>query len=149
MAQIHNQDAALRGAAGQVFYNTSKFTLLDLKARASHQQLRANFEAYLDGFSPNVQDILEKFEFRNTDSSPVKGRRPRHTHRAVIRNRIPKPSQSFTADRGGNQGRSDHGCRCGCGSQTNALYSVVGEVHHPSRLVDQTPQISRIMVQRC
>ena len=65
MAQIHNQDAALRGAAGQAFYNTSKFTLRDLKARASQQQLKADFEAYLDGFSPNVQDILEKFEFRN------------------------------------------------------------------------------------
>jgi type I restriction enzyme M protein len=37
----------------------------DLKARASQQQLKADFEAYLDGFSPNVQDILEKFEFRN------------------------------------------------------------------------------------
>ena len=65
VAQIHHQDAALRQAAGQAFYNTSKFTLRDLKARASQQQLRADFEAYLDGFSPNVQDILEKFEFRN------------------------------------------------------------------------------------
>ena len=35
------------------------------KARASQQQLKADFEAYLDGFSPNVQDILDKFEFRN------------------------------------------------------------------------------------
>ena len=59
------QDAALRQAAGQAFYNTSKFTLRDLRARASRQQLRADFEAYLDGFSPNVQDILENFEFRN------------------------------------------------------------------------------------
>jgi type I restriction enzyme M protein len=32
---------------------------------ASQQKLRADFEAYLDGFSPNVQDILENFEFRN------------------------------------------------------------------------------------
>ena len=63
-AHIHHQDAALRQTAGQAFYNTSKFTLRDLKARASQQQLRADFEAYLDGFSPNVQDILEKFEFR-------------------------------------------------------------------------------------
>jgi type I restriction enzyme M protein len=63
--KIANQDAALRGAAGQAFYNTSKFTLRDLRARASQQQLKADFEAYLDGFSPNVQDILEKFEFRN------------------------------------------------------------------------------------
>src|SRR5258708_33200996 len=64
-AKITNQDQALRQAAGQAFYNTSKFTLRDLKGRASQQQLRADFEAYLDGFSPNVQDILDNFEFRN------------------------------------------------------------------------------------
>ena len=64
-AKIVHQDQALRQAAGQAFYNTSKFTLRDLRARASQQQLKADFEAYLDGFSPNVQDILEKFEFRN------------------------------------------------------------------------------------
>lgn len=64
-AKVVHQDPALRQAAGQDFYNTSKFTLRDLKARASQQQLKADFEAYLDGFSPNVQDILDKFEFRN------------------------------------------------------------------------------------
>ena len=64
-AGVTNQDAALRQAAGQAFYNTSKFTLKDLRARASRQQLRADFEDYLDGFSPNVEDILENFEFRN------------------------------------------------------------------------------------
>jgi type I restriction enzyme M protein len=64
-AKIIHQDQALRQAAGQAFYNTSKFTLRDLKARASQQQLKADFEAYLNGFSPNVQDILENFEFRN------------------------------------------------------------------------------------
>jgi len=64
-AKITNQDQALRQAAGQAFYNASKFTLRDLESRASQQQLKADFEAYLDGFSPNVQDILENFEFRN------------------------------------------------------------------------------------
>jgi type I restriction enzyme M protein len=64
-AKIVNQDQALRQASGQSFYNTSMFTLRDLKARASQQQLKAAFEAYLDRFSPNVQDILEKFELRN------------------------------------------------------------------------------------
>ena len=64
-AGIVEQDSALRQAAGQAFYNTSQFTLRDLRARASRQQLTADFEAYLDGFSPNVQDILENFEFRN------------------------------------------------------------------------------------
>jgi type I restriction enzyme M protein len=63
--RIANQDQALRQAAGQAFYNTSKFTLRDLRARSSQQQLKADFEAYLDGFSPNVQDILDNFEFRN------------------------------------------------------------------------------------
>ncbi len=64
-AGIIEQDAALRQSAGQAFYNTSKFTLCDLRARANRQQLEADFRAWLDGFSPNVQDILENFEFRN------------------------------------------------------------------------------------
>ena len=64
-AGVANQDAALRQAAGQAFYNTSPFTLRDLKSRANQAQLKADFEAYLDGFSPNVQDILTNFEFRN------------------------------------------------------------------------------------
>jgi type I restriction enzyme M protein len=64
-AQIVNQDQPLCQAAGQAFYNTSKFTLRDLKSRSSQQQLKADFIAYLDGFSANVQDILEKFAFRN------------------------------------------------------------------------------------
>lgn len=64
-AGVVNQDAALRQASGHAFYNTSKFTLRDLRSRASQQQLRIDFEAYLNGFSPNVQEILEAFEFRN------------------------------------------------------------------------------------
>ena len=64
-AGVVEQDPALRQAGGQAFYNTSKFTLRDLRARASRQRLTADFEAWLDGFSPNVQDILESFEFRN------------------------------------------------------------------------------------
>lgn len=63
--QIANQDDALRAASGQAFYNTSPFLLRDLKSRATQQKLRDDFEAYLDGFSPNVQDILTNFEFRN------------------------------------------------------------------------------------
>src|SRR5215471_8536718 len=63
--KVTNQDAALRTAAGQAFYNTSPFLLRDLKSRATQQKLRDDFEAYLDNFSPNVQDILTNFEFRN------------------------------------------------------------------------------------
>ena len=36
-AGITNQDGALKKAAGQAFYNTSPFTLRDLRARASSQ----------------------------------------------------------------------------------------------------------------
>ena len=64
-AGVVEQDAALRQAAGQAFYNVSPFTLSDLRARASRQRLEADFRAWLDGFSPNVQDILDSFEFRN------------------------------------------------------------------------------------
>jgi type I restriction enzyme M protein len=64
-AGILNQTVALCDAAGQSFYNCSPFILKDLKSRAKNQQLKADFIAYLDGFSPNVQEILEKFKFRN------------------------------------------------------------------------------------
>ncbi len=64
-AGITNQDRALRQASGEAFYNTSPFRLRDLASRGRQQQLRADFEAYLDGFSPNVQEVLEKFKFRN------------------------------------------------------------------------------------
>ena len=64
-AGIVEQDGPLRAAAGRAFYNTSAFTMSDLRATGSAQQLRADFEAYLDGFSPNVQDIIENFKFRN------------------------------------------------------------------------------------
>ena len=62
---IVDQDVPLKTAAGQAFYNTSKFTLHDLRAQANRRQLQADFEAYLDGFSPTVQDILDNFEFRS------------------------------------------------------------------------------------
>lgn len=64
-AGVANQEAALRQAAGQAFYNASPFTLRDLKSRAIAQRLKDDFEAYLDGFSSNVQEILDKFKFRN------------------------------------------------------------------------------------
>ena len=64
-AGITNQDRALRQASGEAFYNTSSIRLRDLTSVGQQQRLRADFEAYLDGFSPNIQEVLEKFEFRN------------------------------------------------------------------------------------
>lgn len=63
--KVAEQDGALRMAAGQAFYNTSDFTLEKLKASSAGQRLRDDFIAYLDGFSPNVQEILTKFKFRD------------------------------------------------------------------------------------
>ena len=62
---VSNKDEALCGVTKKTFYNVSPFTLRDLTARTSNQKLKADFIAYLDGFSPNVQEILEKFKFRN------------------------------------------------------------------------------------
>jgi type I restriction enzyme M protein len=62
---VTNQHIALCQASHEAFYNTSKFTLRDLQARAKQQQLKADFEAYLEGFSPNVQEILSKFKLYN------------------------------------------------------------------------------------
>ena len=56
------RDVLLRNAAGGLaFYNTSKFTferLLD-----DPDNIEENFRDYLNGFSDNVQDIIEKFKF--------------------------------------------------------------------------------------
>ena len=62
---VDNQWGALYQAAGQAFCNVSPFLLKDLTSRAKKQTLKADFEAYLDGFSPNVKEILEKFKFKN------------------------------------------------------------------------------------
>lgn len=64
-AKIDNQWPALCNTAGQAFCNASPFLLKDLTSRARAQTLKADFIAYLDGFSPNVQVILDKFKFRN------------------------------------------------------------------------------------
>lgn len=64
-AKIDNQWPALCNTAGQAFCNASPFLLKDLTSRGKKQTLEADFKAYLDGFSPNVQEILDKFKFRD------------------------------------------------------------------------------------
>ena len=68
-AEIKEQAAALRAAAGQAFYNISPFVLRDLTSRGSEQKPRAALEAYLERFSENVQNIMENFKFRNHSPS--------------------------------------------------------------------------------
>ena len=55
------RDVLLRKASGHDFYNTSKYDfdkLLD-----DPDNIEANFRDYLNGFSENIQDIIEKFKF--------------------------------------------------------------------------------------
>ena len=61
------EDKGFEQATGYVFYNTSKWTLQKLKDTATNsaQILQANFEDYLNGFSPNVKEIIEKFKLRS------------------------------------------------------------------------------------
>ena len=57
----------LKDASGYVFYNTSPFTLQRIVETAANnrQQLEANFKLYLDGFSANVKEIVDKFNLRS------------------------------------------------------------------------------------
>ena len=59
--ELPMRDILLRNVSGYQFYNTSKYTferLLD-----DPDNIEANFRDYLNGFSPNVQEIIEKFKF--------------------------------------------------------------------------------------
>ena len=60
-------EMGLQDASGYVFHNTSKWTLQKLfdTATNSAQMLEANFTEYLNGFSKNVQEIIEKFELKS------------------------------------------------------------------------------------
>ena len=55
------RDVLLKTASGHPFYNTSKFTFE--KMLDDPDNIEANFRDYLNGFSENVQDIIEKFKF--------------------------------------------------------------------------------------
>ena len=58
------QGPALDRAAGQAFHNRSPFTLRQLLARPNEETQKADFEAYLDGFSENVREVITRFKFR-------------------------------------------------------------------------------------
>ncbi|MCT7465678.1 type I restriction-modification system subunit M [Aliarcobacter cryaerophilus] len=60
-------EMGLQDASGYVFYNTSKWTLQKLfdTATNSAQMLEANFTEYLNSFSKNVQEIIEKFKLKS------------------------------------------------------------------------------------
>ena len=59
--QLAVKDGFLRKASGYRFYNTSKFTFEKLKA--DPENIKVNFEDYINGFSDNVIDILANMGF--------------------------------------------------------------------------------------
>ena len=61
---IQNQDPILYTVTGYPFYNTSKFTMKTLKSETDPLRLKMNFIDYLNGFSKDVQDIIDKFHLR-------------------------------------------------------------------------------------
>ncbi len=62
--KLENLDPQLRKASGFAFYNTSRYDFDKLTGDAPH--LAANLRNYIAGFSPNMREVLEKFDFDNT-----------------------------------------------------------------------------------
>jgi type I restriction enzyme M protein len=64
--KLENLAPQLSAASGFAFYNTSRYDFEKLLADAPH--LAANLRNYIAGFSPNMREVLEKFDFDNTIS---------------------------------------------------------------------------------
>ncbi len=62
---VQNPDEWLCSITKEAFCNSSPHTLKSLSAITNRLQLKQNFENYLNGFSKNVQDIINRFQFRN------------------------------------------------------------------------------------
>ena len=75
-AGITEQRAALCRAAGQAFYNTSKFTLRDLMARGSQQQLKRRTSRPISTGSRRTS--RRSSTTSNSETSSQRSRRPMH-----------------------------------------------------------------------
>ena len=64
--KIGNLDPLLRRASGFAFYNTSRYDFGRLLADAP--TIAQNLRNYIAGFSPNMRDVLDHFDFDNTIS---------------------------------------------------------------------------------
>src|SRR5665213_98396 len=62
--KLENLAPQLRKASGFAFYNTSPFNFERLLGDAPN--LAANLRAYINGFSDNMREVVEKFDFGNT-----------------------------------------------------------------------------------
>lgn len=64
---------------GYPFYNISRFTMKALRGETNGSRMKQNFLEYLDGYSKDVQDIIEKFKFKQAGGQPHR-RRPAGRH---------------------------------------------------------------------
>ena len=62
--KLENLDPQLRKASGYAFYNTSLYDFERLLN--DHASLAANLRNYITGFTHNMREVLEKFDFENT-----------------------------------------------------------------------------------
>ncbi|MBI5668430.1 MAG: SAM-dependent DNA methyltransferase [Chloroflexi bacterium] len=62
--RLKNRDALLTKASGFAFYNTSNYDFDSLLGDS--RQLARNLRNYINGFSPNMREVLEKFDLYNT-----------------------------------------------------------------------------------
>ena len=80
---LEHLDGQLRIASGFAFYNTSRYDFGKLTADAPN--LAANLRNYIAGFSENMRDVLDKFDFDNTISKLDEAGLLLSQHRAIIR----------------------------------------------------------------
>src|SRR3989442_12689335 len=62
--KLEDLSGQLKRASGFAFYNTSRYDFE--KILADHQHVAANLRNYIAGFSQNMREVLEKFDFDNT-----------------------------------------------------------------------------------
>ena len=77
----------LMAVTGLPYYNVSPFTMKSIRGENNSQRLLQNFTAYLDGFSSDVQDIINKFDLRH------------HAEKLHEANRLGAVIEKFTDER--------------------------------------------------
>lgn len=90
------KDGFLTRASGYSFYNTSPFTFENLLNDSEH--IEDNFKAFLGGFSENIQDVLENFEFTNIIKR-LRGKTPEEDKLFYVIQEFNKPSAYMGADK--------------------------------------------------
>lgn len=90
------KDGFLTRASGYSFYNVSPFTFENLLNDSEH--IEENFKAFLGGFSENIQDVLENFEFNNIIKR-LRGKTPEEDKLFYVIQEFNKPSAYMGADK--------------------------------------------------